>query len=94
MERHFRFLIALFLVTVPFQSNGQMDLGKLNTWENFNDVDSEMITMMNPRQIMIRKFEYNGDGPAAWFMVGKEKDEYNHEFANLDGTIIPDEEGR
>ncbi len=78
---------------MPF-NYGQMDLGKLETWDNFNDVDSEMITIMSPKHLMIRKFEYNGDGPAAWFMVGKYKDDFAEEFADLDGVIIPDEEGK
>lgn len=59
---------SVFLMSVAFLglwrgANGQMDLGKMETWDNFNDVDSEMITMMSPKQLMIRKFEYNGDGP-------------------------------
>lgn len=35
-----------------------------------------------------------GEGPAVWFMVGKEDEPYNEEFAELTGTIIPDENGR
>jgi len=89
---HLKFL-AWLLLFLAGNCNGQVDLGKMETWDNFNDVDSDMITMMRPNQLMIRKFEYNGDGPAAWFMVGKEEDDYNQEFANMDGTIIPDEEG-
>jgi len=27
-------------------------------------------------------------------MIGKERDDYNEEFADLDGVIIPDEDGR
>ncbi|ODN06079.1 Protein Skeletor, isoforms B/C [Orchesella cincta] len=88
------YLLALVLGVLLISGiHAQMDLGKLETWDNFNDVDSEMITMMAPNKLMIRKFEYNGDGPAAWFMIGKEKDDYNEEFANLDGVIIPDEDG-
>lgn len=33
-------------------------------------------------------------GPAAWFMVGKEKDGYTEERVELDGLIIPNEKGR
>lgn len=87
------FVLVVLTVSLPASYAGMM-LGKLETWDNFNDVESDMIEMMSPNQVMIRKFEYNGDGPAAWFMVGKEKDDYNEEFANLDGVIIPDEEGR
>ncbi|OXA48443.1 Protein Skeletor, isoforms D/E [Folsomia candida] len=32
-------------------------------------------------------------GPAAWFMVGKEKDGYTEERVELDGLIIPNEKG-
>lgn len=86
-------VVVLLLAVIPL-NYGQMDLGKLETWDNFNDVDSDMITIMSPKHLMIRKFEYNGDGPAAWFMVGKYEDDFAEEFANLDGVIIPDEEGK
>lgn len=49
------------IVTGGNQYTGGMDLGKLETWDNFNDVESEMITMMSPKELMIRKFEYNGE---------------------------------
>lgn len=32
-------------------------------------------------------------GPAAWFMVGKDDDQFTVEFTDLDGVIIPDENG-
>ncbi|ODN06080.1 Protein Skeletor, isoforms B/C [Orchesella cincta] len=70
----------------------EVKLGGMESW-GFNGVRSGMVSMMSPSKLKIRGFDYSGEGPAVWFMVGKEDDPYNEEFAELKGTIIADENG-
>ena len=42
----------------------------------------------------IEDLHFVDEGPAVWFMVGDGDDDYKKEFVPLDGTIIPDEDGR
>ncbi|XP_021967024.2 uncharacterized protein LOC110862158 [Folsomia candida] len=84
-------LVAIFLF-VQKMASAQVDLGSMESW-GFNGVSSDDITLMSEKKMMIKNLEYTGEGPAAWFMVGKEEDDYTKEFTDLDGVIIPDENG-
>jgi len=64
----------------------------MESW-GFNDVSSDDVMLMSDKKMKIKDLSYTGTGPAAWFMVGKDSDDYTEEFTDLDGVIIPDENG-
>lgn len=83
----------IYLLLIPYCTSGEVRLGGMESW-GFNGVRSGMVSLMSPNQLKIRRLDYTGEGPAVWFMVGQEDEPYNEEFAELVGTIIPDENGR
>jgi hypothetical protein len=87
--------IVLFGFCIVFASSADpISLGSLATW-NFNGLRSDDITILNSKQMKIEDLHFTDEGPAVWFMVGTDsKSEYSKEFSPLDGTIIPDEDGR
>jgi hypothetical protein len=84
--------LAFFTLLLVHLGCGQVSLGPMESW-GFNDVSSEEVMLMSNKKMKIKELSYTGQGPAAWFMVGKDPDNYNEEFTDLDGVIIPDENG-
>lgn len=81
-----------FIVQIPSLALAEIKLGGMESW-GFNGVRSGMVSLMSPNKLKIRRLDYTGEGPAVWFMVGQEDEPYNEEFAELVGTIIPDDTG-
>jgi len=88
MFKNIYFLLS-FLIAL---GTSQIDLGSMESW-GFNGVSSDDVTLLSNQKIKIEDLRYTGEGPAAWFMIGKDEDDYNQEFTDLDGVIIPDENG-
>jgi len=84
-------LLCLFYLPIDYVS-AEVKLGGMESW-GFNGVRTGMVSLVSPNKIKIRSLDYTGEGPAVWFMVGQEDEPYNQEFAELVGTIIPDENG-
>jgi hypothetical protein len=85
-------LLALIFLFINL-GNAEVELGEMESW-GFNGVKSGEVSLMSEKKMKIKDLDYSGSGPAAWFMVGKDDDTYTEEFTNLDGVIIPDENGR
>jgi len=62
-----------------------------------HDMRATDVTVEDEKTITISRMEYDGEGPAAWWILGRaDDDSYQREFIDLDKdsyVIIPDEDG-
>lgn len=63
----------------------------LGSFDSYAHQLSGEVTLLDDKTMEISNLNYDGTGPAAWFMLGKTSRSTLPEFIDLDGTIIPDE---
>jgi len=71
--------------------NGRVSLGDFTSYAH--QLRGE-VTLLDDKTVQISGLNYDGTGPAAWFMVGTTERSSLPEFIDLDGTVIPDESER
>jgi hypothetical protein len=47
---------------------GQVSLGSMESW-GFNGVSSDEVMLMSDKKMKIKELNYNGEGPAAWYVL-------------------------
>jgi len=52
------------------------------------------VLLLDEKTVQIKGLNYEGEGPATWFMVGRTERASLPEFLDLKGTVIPDENER
>jgi len=81
---------------VTEDEEGQDDESKgkgvsLGSFETYAHQLGGEVTLLDEKTMEISGLNYDGTGPAAWFMLGKTARSRLPEFIELEGTVIPDE---
>ena len=69
-------------------TSGKVTIGSFRSYAH--DLGGE-VTLLDEKTIEITGLNYDGAGPAAWFMIGNTDRSSLPEMGELDGTVIPDD---